>query len=608
VSIIGVDGWFSLVTKRHTVIHILKKKGYDLANVKLSLYKEGDDEERVKSLRGVTYNLENGKLVSTKLEKSGQFKEKLDKNNQLLKFTLPKVKEGSIIEYDYELTSPFITVPDSWYFQRLDAPVLWSEYSFGSPGFFGYHFFPRGYHPFFINETSKKETNFTIMGSSGEKMAQERLDFAAPVTNFRWVMVNLPELKMENFTSSLMNHISAMDVQLAEQGEPLKPMVYRTSWPELMNGLLKNNYFYRNNENITLPDELKASFTKSNTLEKAKAVYNYVRDNFINNGKNDIYDIRRMPAVFLSKEGSGAEINLMLISILRDLNVEANPVLLSTTEHGIVSEASPMLKSLNYLIVQFIENGKIHYLDASVPQLPFDQLPLNCYNGHARVVNNIATPMYLNPDKIKESKLTSFLFVKNKEHILTGAVTKTAGRFESLRIREQIKKEGKDEYFKGIQDGIRNMKISNLEIQNLNDYEKPVIVKYDLYPTANNEDLLYITPFLNEALGKNPFPGETRLYPIEMSYLQSQEISATIEVPDGYMIDELPKSFRINYDKAGGASFDYLISESENIISFRGTLKINKTNFPANDYFTLRDFFAQIVKKQNEPIVFKKKD
>ncbi|MEO6949311.1 MAG: DUF3857 domain-containing protein, partial [Ginsengibacter sp.] len=152
VSIIGVDGWFSLVTKRHTVIHILKKKGYDLANVKLSLYKEGDDEERVKSLRGVTYNLENGKLVSTKLEKSGQFKEKLDKNSQLLKFTLPKVKEGSIIEYDYELTSPFITVPDSWYFQRLDAPVLWSEYSFGSPGFFGYHFFPRGYQPFFINE------------------------------------------------------------------------------------------------------------------------------------------------------------------------------------------------------------------------------------------------------------------------------------------------------------------------------------------------------------------------------------------------------------------------------------------------------------------------
>ena len=70
VGIIGADGWFSLVTKRHTVIHILRKPGYDLANVEIGLYKDGDDEERVKSLRGVTYNMENGKLVSTYIRKS----------------------------------------------------------------------------------------------------------------------------------------------------------------------------------------------------------------------------------------------------------------------------------------------------------------------------------------------------------------------------------------------------------------------------------------------------------------------------------------------------------------------------------------------------------
>ena len=404
-----------------------------------------------------------------------------------------------------------------------------------------------------------------------------------------------------------MNHISAMDVQLAEQGEPLKPTVFRTTWPELMKGLLKNNYFYRDNETITLPDDVKASYAKLNTLEKVKTVYNYVRDNFINNGKNNIYDIRRLTSVLSSKQGTSAEINLMLISMLRDVYVVANPVLLSTTEHGKVSEESPMLKSFNYLVAQVNENGNIYYLDASVPQLPFNQLPLNCYNGHARVVSNVASPVYLNTDKIKETKLTSFLFVSDKEHLLKGTVTKTPGRFESFQIRERIKKEGKDEYFKKEQDGYKNMKISNAEVEHLNDYEKPVTVKYDLQPTSGDEELIYIKPTFDEAIGKNPFPGEFRLYPIEMPYLQNQEVTATIEVPEGYKIDELPKPFRINYDKAGETSFEYLISESDNIISFRSIFKINKTDFPPGQYIALRDFYAQIVNKQNEPIVFIKK-
>ena len=132
-------------------------------------------------------------------------------------------------------------------------------------------------------------------------------------------------------------------------------------------------------------------------------------------------------------------------------------------------------------------------------------------------------------------------------------------------------------------------------------------MKYDLQSNGADEELIYLTPTFNESFGKNPFSGEDRSYPIEMPYLQNQEITATIEVPDGYKVDELPKSLKVNLDKAGGATFEYLISVSENIISFRSNLKINKANFSTAEYNVLRDFFAQVVKKQNEPIVFIKK-
>ena len=104
-----------------------------------------------------------------------------------------------------------------------------------------------------------------------EKAANERIDFSAHVTYYRWVMTNVPELKLENFTSSLMNHIARMDVQLAAQGKPLTPRTYRTSWPELINGLLKNE-FAAKKSSVSIPDEVKNSVANLSSLEKVKEV------------------------------------------------------------------------------------------------------------------------------------------------------------------------------------------------------------------------------------------------------------------------------------------------------------------------------------------------
>lgn len=67
----------------------------------------------------------------------------------------------------------------------------------------------------------------------------------------------------------------------------------------------------------------------------------------------------------------------------------------------------------------------------------------------------------------------------------------------------------------------------------------------------------------------------------------------------------MPKSARVNLNENEG-SFEYLISKSDNIIQLRSTVKLNKANFLTEDYQTLRDFFAYIVKKHSEQIVFKK--
>lgn len=214
-------GWFSIVFQRHKVVHILNKNGYDEANVEIPLYIDGSEEERVDNIHAVTYNLENGKIKETKLDKGSVFKEKVDKNRILRKFTLPNVKEGCIIEYEYRITSDFIWNLDPWLFQGA-SPRLWSEFNFTVPEFFSYNFLSRGFHAMDINERKDRNAHFSIQDSRGAG-ATENYSFSAGVSDYRWVMKDVPALKEESFTSSLKNHISRMEFQLASQKYPLSP-------------------------------------------------------------------------------------------------------------------------------------------------------------------------------------------------------------------------------------------------------------------------------------------------------------------------------------------------------------------------------------------------
>src|SRR5687768_6995230 len=181
-------GFYSLIFKRHKLIHILHNSAYDLANVTIPLYVDGKFEESVEKLRAVTYNLENGKVVQSKLEKHNVFNERVDKKKTIKKFTLPQVKEGSILEYEYEIKSDFIDRPDPWFFQSQTSPELWSEFSFSVPEFFSYNLITSGYQPMFLSERKNKTDDFSFNDSESAGTSVRRYHVVAGVTELRWAM------------------------------------------------------------------------------------------------------------------------------------------------------------------------------------------------------------------------------------------------------------------------------------------------------------------------------------------------------------------------------------------------------------------------------------
>ena len=605
----NTKGWFSVNSKRHTIIHILNKNAYDMASMEIQIYVSGNNEEKISSLKAITYNLENGKVVETKLDKKDQFVEKVDKNRKKIKFTMPQVKEGSIIEVQYEVLSDFISVLDPWYFQSLKAPTLWSEFTFAVPSFYAYSFLSRGYLAMSINDKKDRNENFVVFEDGGAS-SSGRIAFDAGVTDYRWVIKNAPELKEEGYTSSIRNHIARMEFQLASQSEPLKPKNFRSSWSEITKGLLESESFGEklNAPNNWMGSDIKPLYTGiNNRLEIAKSIYKYVRDNFKSNDQYGIYMDQSLKDVFKSRQGSVQEINLLLTAMFRYAGLDANPVLLSTRWHGYAYEFSPLISSMNYLVVQFKEDGKVYYLDASKPRLGFAKLPNDAYNGHGRVIMEDAPSISLTADDLLESNASLFYIANSDDGKWGGSVTQQKGYYESLKIRNEIASSGKENYFKELQKKFgTTASLSESSIDSLDKYELPIAIKYQLEFTNDGEEFLYVNPNFGLGFKKNPFAAAERTYPVEMPYVQEDLITANIEVPKGYVVDELPKQMMLKLDATGQTFYEYRLSQSGNIISFSGRLKIAHTNFKPEEYELLREFFNHVVRKQNEQIVFKK--
>lgn len=602
-------GTFSLLFKNYRRAHILNKNGYNIANVEIRLYTNGEAEEELQNLKAVTYNLENGKVVETKLEvKSQVFKDKVNKNTVIKKFTFPNIKEGSIIEYEYKQESDFVFNLEPWEFQG-EYPRLWSEYNFAMPSFYNYVTLTQGYHNYHIKTSSSRRGNYT-WSDSRNTGATERSTFTANITDYRWVMKDVPELKEESYTSTLRNHIAKIEFQLATLGDPFAYRQVMATWPMAAKDMLEDEDFGEplQKENDWLNDVMKlARGTATTPMDKAKNIFTWVRDNFTctNNGTQLQQPLKN---ILKNKNGNVAEINLLLTAMLRKEGIDADPVILSTRAHGYTHAIYPLMDRFNYVITRFELEGKEFFLDASEPGMGFGKLGAKCYNGHARIINKEARAIELDASTVKEVKNTTIFIINDEKNKSIGSVQYTPGYFESHRLRGLVKEKGNEQLFSDIRKTLgEEIKVSNTKIDSFNRNDESLYITYDIDLFEQREDIIYFNPMLGREIKDNPFKTEQRLYPVEMPYSIDETYNLQLDVPGGYVVDELPKQAVIKFNDQEDALFEYRLSLSGDRISFRSRLLIKRAYFNPEEYEVLREFFALIVKKQNEQIVFKRK-
>ncbi|MDQ1088692.1 transglutaminase domain-containing protein [Siphonobacter sp. SORGH_AS_1065] len=583
-----IKGYYA-VHRRIRRIKILKKSAYDRATISVHQYRRGaDSEEVIRNIKGKTYWLENGEIKSEDLSRSAIFTSKTNKNFYETKFTLPHVQEGCIIEYEYDLMSDFILQLPSWDFQT-DIPIKYSEYYATFPPKLGYRAVFQNPVDLVIKEYSENPNTGTFM---------------------RYAVKDQPALRPEPYITTIDDYTTRLRFELVEAMVNGRIQRFSQSWLDVDKKMATDDevgsYIRKTTFLKAVAKEIKSKY--SDTLSIIKEAHRYIRTNMTWNGHVSYWSASSPKTIFEQKTGNSAEINLILIGLIRELGFEASPVILSTRSNGAVFMAIPMISYFNDLVGITNIGGKEVLLDATDTFLPLGVLPDRCLTRIGRIVDiKHANWVYLKPTLTRQVKTLQYTL--DESGSAKGSISYSWQGELACRYRNAIQKSGIKKFGKEL---IKqpSAEVGESKVENATEIDKPLIVTTEVsYEETFNKagDRIYLSPALGEALSVNPFKYEKRMYPVDFGNPSEEVFMANIKIPQGYVVESSPATQVIALPEDGGR-FTYQVQvHGEDIINVVTRLQLKKPIYSSEEYPYLKKLMDMAIAKNGEQIILKKK-
>ncbi|MBF9236822.1 DUF3857 domain-containing protein [Hymenobacter sp. BT683] len=617
----GKGDGLEVVFERVTRIKILKKSGYEEATVEIPLYHREGNSEKVSSLRGVTYNLVNGAVEKTKLEANGAFFEKHTANVNVQKFTLPNVREGSVIEFSYTLASDYLFNFQDWAFQRA-IPVRWSEYRSSIPTFYKYNIIYQGNRPLDVNVLSTGSVSLLLdnkvsdNAGIGAGQSAGNMTLTASTENHQWVLKNVPAFQPEPYMTTAKDYTARMDFELTGEQWPDQPYKDLTgSWDKINARLLESEDFGGRISRVGfLQEQLQGLAAQYPDLKaRAAAVRQVVMAAVRYNGNDHLYAPEPLRKAFDAHRGSSADVNLLLLAALEQVGIKAHPLLLSTRDHGRVSKEYPMLDRFNYVVALVPVPGEKDLLvDATEPVLPCGVLPERCLNRVARLVSKVPAEgrwVDLAPSQ-RHVHYQQIDMTLDAQGGLSGKVHEEHGGYAAADARTEIASQGEKKYLAGLQQRHEGWNLPKLTVNQAEAVDKPLSVDYEFSQAGTGQPAagpIYLSPLSEFGPEQNPFRRESRAFAVDFGAPQEELLVLNLTLPAGYELAETPKPAAINLPHDTGR-FRYTVgSPKPGVVQLTSRLTLSNAVYPAEEYANLRELYRLLLARQSEKLIIQKK-
>ena len=578
-------------------LKVLKPEGKRVADG--SIYLKGSENTRstletVRGLKAVAYNMEDSKLVKTKMESSMTHEEQIDKTDRLLKFSVPQVRVGTVIEYEYRLESDFFYELRDWYAQG-DIPVVYTKYSLSVPSWFSFHIEESG-----MNKLEKKtDTGSLTIGS--ETVTTNEQTFVGR---------NLPALKDDDYVWRAEDYGNKVTHEL--QGIYIPGAVhksYTSEWSDIDEILLSDSECGgRIKKNSPLKDEVTAAGIPqiADIKERVEATWKLLHQRVRWDGK---YAFWAKSGSKVLKEGTGtnADINFLFINMLHDAGIEANPIVLRLRDRGRLPISHASIKYLSTFVVGIMMNDStMAYFDSSAEDGYLDVLPARLSVDRARLIRKGKPGVWVNLQEVAQGSERSYIQATlNADGTISGTRTNALAGEAAASLRKMWRT-AKDstEVIRDMQEKT-GIEITEYHLQGRYDFSPNIVevVKFNMQ-CSSTDDIVYLNPLVIAPISKNPFTAETRNLPVELPYKQRETVNVAITLPDGWQIEEGLQPIVLRFD---GITASIMCKQNGNQLQVAYKLDIKRTFFTQQQYQDLKAFMERLVESCKNIVAVNKK-
>ncbi|SFC37413.1 protein of unknown function [Algibacter lectus] len=592
---------YDLHTKIKHKVKLLNTEGFEHANVAIYLYKSKNSKEKIENIKAITYNNVGGNLIKSHLLEKDIYTEDYNENTTLVKFTLPNIKEGSVITYSYEVISPFMFKYHGWDFQS-DIPKLYSEYKASIPANWLYHTKLVGQEKLDVAESEIKKECLVMRNGA-----------TADCENSTFAMKDIPAFIEEDYMTTKSNYLARIEYELETfRGMDGSIKHYTKTWKSVDKELKSEKEIGKQiRRPVDLEDLLTADIiNETDALKKTEAIYQYMQEQYTWNGDYKIFKDVSIKDLIETRSGNVSSINILLHNILREADIDVKPVLLSTRNNGFPTAIYPVISDFNYLIVQVTIGDDTYFLDATDKFLTFGEIPFRCLNERGRVIDFKAGSEWVD---ITPKYPTTTMYITeltlNNDATVSGTVKGKKTGYHALNAKKAYFPNN-DNYINKLEDKHPNLEITNHEVLSESQISNGFSESYNVDLEFDNPDvnLLYLNPFIAKFFTTNPFKLQERSYPIDFGYADTYFYTLKLKFdPEVYEVSEAPKGVNLAIPNSKG-SISYSSAVKENQVQLMFKIRFNDALYPPEYYPYLKEMMNKVVDIQtNSLILFKKK-
>ncbi len=627
-------------------IKIINKKGLKYAHIEIP-YISDDYFEDIILTQAYSYTMNNGKIIKKRLRNRNIHTVKIDKYRSKEIIDIPDVKPGSIIVYRYIIATLKVVSPRRWNFQH-SIPCLKSHFEINLPDFINYEFNITGAKNLTLNKREQAYMNldyifhyndpipaglgYTGVGFTGHEI------FSFQTWNYIFEMRNIPPIKKEKHVDCYCNykrnislnlyridkntHLTSnydifawtlltkrMYVSITSTHHIISKMyseytiapagfiIYRVKdWKTVNNYMLQNlNFGIQLLKPWKYKQEIDKALNNTDTskIKKMIDIYNYVKNNYLWNKNYNIFTDKDLKFVAKDKTGNSADINLLLIYLLKKANLKAFPVLIKTIKQGHIDYDLASEQQFNNVIALVKIKNKNYFLDAIQKNTPWYLINKNDLNDKGLIISvKNSNFVKIKPAKTSFFSKTASLNLTDTNNVYCNINCKNFGYF-ALKIKQDSAT-----IIKNYQKHLKNYNNFSYSFKNLNSDTITQNISFNTSELYKNNKLFpfYIFHFDTD------FLSPMRQFPIYYGFDFTKNYTVKIKIPKNKKVFSVPKPFNAQIQ---GLSISTQIDIDQDQITLNIKIMNNKTLYPQSQYQEMRNLYLQLYNFINTPIIFK---